>query len=174
MDFYKTVLEVIDLRSFSNLWYWIALAVMWSSASHWVLGVPHDMVTRARRKGGQAAEDLDALIRINTARMLDIARTAGLVLVAVTAFLLTLLLVLSVAYSVEFAQAVLLLLAPMTLVFFLSLRTAARIEAAGESGPALWRRLTVHRFVVQVIGMIAIFITAMFGMWQNMHTGVFG
>ncbi|MEM9756043.1 MAG: component of SufBCD complex, partial [Pseudomonadota bacterium] len=32
--------DVIDLRSFSNLWYWIVLAVFWSSASHWGLGVP--------------------------------------------------------------------------------------------------------------------------------------
>ena len=26
MDVFDTALEVIDLRSFSNLWYWIALA----------------------------------------------------------------------------------------------------------------------------------------------------
>ncbi len=45
--------------SFSNLWYWIALAVMWSSTSHWVLGVPYDMIQRARREGGQAEADLE-------------------------------------------------------------------------------------------------------------------
>ncbi|MCU0909379.1 MAG: component of SufBCD complex, partial [Rhodobacteraceae bacterium] len=32
MDWYLTVFEVIDMRSFSNLWYWIGLAVLWSSA----------------------------------------------------------------------------------------------------------------------------------------------
>ena len=46
MDFYASVSEVIDLRSFSNLWFWIALAVMWSTVSHWVMGVPWDMVQR--------------------------------------------------------------------------------------------------------------------------------
>ena len=43
---------------------WIVLAVAWSSASHWVLGVPFDMVMRARRQGGQAAADLEDLARI--------------------------------------------------------------------------------------------------------------
>ena len=37
MAWYQTVLELIDMRSFSSLWYWIGLAVLWSSASHWVL-----------------------------------------------------------------------------------------------------------------------------------------
>ena len=61
MDLTDTILDVIDPRSFSSLWYWIVLAVAWSSASHWVLGVPFDVVTRARRHGGQAALDLDDL-----------------------------------------------------------------------------------------------------------------
>ena len=47
LDWYQSIFELIDMRSFSNLWYWIALAVMWSTASHWVLGVPWDMVIRA-------------------------------------------------------------------------------------------------------------------------------
>ena len=49
MDWYDTVFEVIDMRSFSNLWYWIGLAVLWSSVSHWVLGVPYDSILRAKR-----------------------------------------------------------------------------------------------------------------------------
>ena len=53
MDLHLRIFEVIDMRSFSNLWYWIMLAVIWSSTSHWVLGVPHDMFIRARRQGGQ-------------------------------------------------------------------------------------------------------------------------
>ncbi len=47
------IFDLIDMRSFSNLWYWIALAVTWSSTSHWVLGVPFDMVLRARRKAAR-------------------------------------------------------------------------------------------------------------------------
>ena len=61
MDLSQTIFELIDMRSFSNLWFWIALAVVWSSASHWVLGVPWDMALRAKRKGGQLAEDFETL-----------------------------------------------------------------------------------------------------------------
>ena len=104
------------MRSFSNLWYWIALAVLWSSASHWVIGVPFDMVMRARRKGGQAVEDLDMMVAINVSRLLYIAETAGVWLIGMSAFLLSTLAVLAFWYQVEFAQAVIFLLAPMTLV----------------------------------------------------------
>lgn len=174
MDWYQKVFELIDMRSFSNLWYWIALAVLWSSASHWVIGVPFDMVVRARRKGGQAVEDLDMMVAINVNRLLYIAETAGLWVIGMSAFLLSTLAVLAFWYEVEFAQAVIFLMAPMVLVFQLSLRTARRIAAEGTAGPELWRRLMVHRMVVQGIGVVSIFVTSLYGMWQNMHIGVFG
>jgi len=89
LDWYDTVFEVIDMRSFSNLWYWIALAVIWSTVSHWVLGVPYDMVVRARRKGGQSEIDLVDMVRINTNRLLYIGRLSGLWLLAFGCAMLT-------------------------------------------------------------------------------------
>ena len=169
LDWYKTILELIDLRSFSNLWYWIALAVLWSTASHWVLGVPFDMVARARRNGGQVAQDLHELVGINTRRLLFIARVSGLWLVGIAAFVFTALIVLGFIYWIEFAQAVFLLLAPMTIVSVLSLSTAQHITEAQIEGEALYRRLTRHRMTVQGIGMVSIFITSLWGMWQNMQ-----
>ena len=74
LDWYQTLFEMIDMRSFSNLWFWIALAVMWSTASHWVLGVPFDMVLRARRHGGEAQADLEDIVRINVVRRLGSLR----------------------------------------------------------------------------------------------------
>lgn len=160
------------MRSFSNLWFWIAVAVLWSSASHWVLGVPYDMIARARRHGGTAAADLDTLVQINVRRILFIGRVSGLWLTGIGAFLLTGLALLGFFYRMEFAQAVLLLLGPMTIVGLLSLRTARVIEAAGDTGPDLWRRLVRHRMAVQAIGMVSIFVTAMWGMWQNLNAAV--
>lgn len=169
LDWTKTIFEVIDLRSFSNLWFWIALAVVWSSASHWVLGVPFDMITRARRQGGQVAEDLDALAHINVRRLLMIARVAGLWLVGLACFFLTTLAVLGFWFNNEFAQAVFLLACPMTAVGALSLKAAARIEAGALTGPALWQALMRHRMTVQGVGVIAIFVTAMWGMYRNLN-----
>ena len=113
VDWYQIIFELIDMRSFSNLWYWIMLAVMWSSSSHWVLGVPFDLISRARRQGGEAQQDLEALVRINITRLLYIARTSGIWLIAFLCFILSALLVLAVYYQIEFAQAVLFLLVPM-------------------------------------------------------------
>ncbi|MEZ5779662.1 MAG: component of SufBCD complex [Paracoccaceae bacterium] len=172
MDWTLVIFEIIDLRSFSNLWYWIALAVTWSSASHWVLGVPYDMVLRAKRQGGQAENDLHDLIRVNVNRILYIGREAGLILATLAAFVLTTLCLLGFVYWVEFCQAVFLILMPLTLVGMMSFSTAGRIERGEERGEALRRRLAVHRVTVQIIGMISIFITAFWGMLQNFNVSV--
>lgn len=168
-DWYLTVFEVIDMRSFSNLWFWIALAVMWSTASHYVLGVPFDLVTRAQRAGGEAEADLRDLVRVNVNRLLYIASASGLWLIALGCFVLTTLALLGFVYSVEFAQALFLIGFPMSLVFLLSLRTARRIRAA--DGVGLHRMMVRHRRMVQVIGMVSIFVTAMWGMYQNLALG---
>lgn len=172
MDWYRTVFELIDMRSFSNLWFWISVAVLWSSTSHWVVGVPYDSVQRAKRLGGTHQDDLETLTRINVNRLLYITNTAGLWLVGLTAALVSGLLVLGFIYKMEFAQAVACLLVPMCLVGALTIRTAKRIEAGENTGAALFRRLSRHRMTTQGIGMIAIFLTSMWGMWQNMNIGV--
>lgn len=172
MDVYRTVFEVIDMRSFSNLWYWIALAVLWSTTSHWVLGVPYDLIQRARRNGGQYQADMEALVGINIRRFLGISRTAAVPLFAFLSFLITSLVILAIWFHIEFAQAILFLIVPMVFVGYLSLRTAMRIEAGEDQGQALHHRLIWHRRLVQLVGMLSIFVTAMFGMYQNMYTSV--
>lgn len=172
VQWYQTIFEVIDMRSFSNLWFWIALAVMWSMASHWVLGVPFDMVMRARKYGGEAETDLQTMVHINANRLLHIVEVSGLWLVGGAAFALTALALLGFYYQIELAQALLCLLLPMSLVGALGLRTAARIKAESPTEEALYRRLTLHRMVIQGIGMISILITSLWGMWQNLQIGV--
>jgi hypothetical protein len=174
VNWYNVIFELIDMRSFSNLWYWIVLAVLWSTASHWVLGVPFDMISRAKRHGGQAQEDLEAMVRINTGRMLYIVRAAGSWLVGIWFFVLSFLLLLGFVYHIEFAQAVVFLFVPFSMLMGLSLRTSLLVEAGEGTGEALHRRLLRHRVSTQVLGMVAIFVTSLFGMYQNMHIGVLG
>jgi hypothetical protein len=173
VQWYDTVFELIDMRSFSNLWFWLVLAVLWSTVSHYVLGVPFDMITRARKIGGQAQTDLEDMVRINVNRRLYIARVSGLWLVAITAAGLTALALLGFVYRVQFAQALFLLFAPVTLVGVMGLRAATRIEAEAPTGEALCKYLIRHRFHIQLVGIAAIFVTAMWGMWQNMNVGAF-
>lgn len=168
MDWTKTLFDVIDARSFSNLWFWTVLAVVWSTASHWVLGVPYDMVLRAKRQGGQALVDLEDIVRVNVNRILYIARESGMWILGFISFVLTGLLVLALWYRLEFAQALSLIAFPMTLVGVLTLSTARKIEVEGLAAETLFTRLTRHRFWTQVIGMISIFISAMYGMFHNL------
>ncbi|MDO9638684.1 MAG: component of SufBCD complex [Pseudotabrizicola sp.] len=167
MEWYTLVFLLIDMRSFSSLWYWIALAVLWSSVSHWVMGVPFDLITRARRQDAEAVEDLTVLARINARRMLYISRRGGMWVIGFVCFVLTVLGMLAGLYRVEFAQAVLLMAGPMVLIGYLTLRLALRVEAEAPAGAALVRLMMRHRFVTQLIGMIAIFVTALFGMYHN-------
>lgn len=170
------IFDLIDMRSFSNLWYWIALAVTWSSASHWVLGVPYDMVLRARKNGFRSPEDLESLTRINVSRLLYIAREAGVALTILFSFVLTSLVVLGFVYKAEFAQAVTLILLPLTGVGFMTLGTAKRIErddlAETATAATICDHLARHRMKVQILGMLSISATAFWGMLQNLQYSI--
>ena len=174
MNWYQTLFDLIDMRSFSNLWYWLGLGVIWSSASHWVLGVPYDLVSRARRDGGQALADVETLVRINVDRMLLASRNHGPVLIGFLCFLITVLGMLGFWYQVEFAQAVLFLVVPLIVLGYLSLRSAVMIEAGEGQGDALFHRLLWHRLSVQFLGMISIFVTSLYGMYVNIQIGMPG
>jgi hypothetical protein len=174
LDWTRLVFDLIDMRSFSNLWYWIALAVTWSSASHWVLGVPWDMVLRARRVGGEAESDLEAIARVNINRLVNIADVAGPFILAFMTFVLVSLAILGFWYSVEFCQAVFLIAFPLAIVGAFSLRAARRIRAADDHGEKLRIRLSRHRMVIQGIGIVSIFVTAFWGMLQNFNVSILG
>ena len=172
---YDIVYELIDMRSFSNLWYWIALAVMWSSTSHWVLGVPWDMVMRARRhKNPDNIHDMQEMLRINCDRIEFVIRKSGVVLAGMVFFILTVLFMLGFVYGNEFSQAVFFMILPMSLVLLLSVKAAKVIKQQKLEGEALYRKLYYHRLIVQMIGTFAIFVTAMWGMFQNLNSNAFG
>lgn len=172
MNFLELATELIDLRSFSNLWYWIALAALWSTASHWVVGVPFDLVTRARRGNEQAAHDMRILAEAHVNRILRMAEISGLWFTGSTAFMLTLLAILGWVYDVEFAQAVMMLFAPMVVVGIINIDTARRLRESEFED--LIRQLSNHRIKVQMVGVLAIFATAFWGMWVNVNFGALG
>ena len=168
LDWSKALLHVIDLGSFSSLWYWIGVAIAWSTVSHWVIGVPYDMITRAKRNGGQAEIDLADIVRINVNRQLHTAAIAGIWLIGIVFFLLTMLGALGFVYRIELAQAIFLVVFPMSFVGALSLSTSRLIAATNPEGADLIAVLLRHRLWTQIIGMIAIFFTGLYGMFQNL------
>ncbi len=174
VDIYSTIFEVIDMRSFSNLWYWIALTVLWSTASHFVLGVPFDLALKAKRQGGTRMADLEDLVRINCGRLLSIAEVSGLMLTALAAAAITILGFTGFVYDMEFSQALFLMAFPMIFVGLLNIRLARRISIEEPKGEQLVALLRRQRFYVQLIGMMSIFSTAMWGMYQNIVIGPLG
>lgn len=167
MELIDSVFEVIDMRSFSNLWYWIVLAVLWSSVSYWVLGVPYDLIQQARREGGQIQQDLQDLVRINTTRLLMMVERGGAIGVALLCFWVTGLGLMAFFYDVEFAQAVFLLLVPLSLVVWQSIQVSRKLVGSEVNAEGLHRTLIRHRRVTQMIGMLSILVTALYGMWMN-------
>lgn len=169
-----TIFDLIDLRSFSSIWYWIVLVSVWSMATHWVLGVPQDVVARARRQGGQAAADVQMMLRIGIRRRMWVQAPFGHWLLGLACFGMTVLVLLGFVYRIEFAQAAVLILAPMGLIFALGQRLARRIAALPEDEPQVFALLANHRSVVQAIGGLSIFVTTLWGMWQNLTFATLG
>lgn len=172
MDFFDLVTEVIDLRSFSNLWYWIVLAILWSSMSAWTIGVPYHLVTRTRRGDAQAEADMLILTRMNAERNILYAETSGTWAMGFSTFILTGLFIIGWVYSVEFCQAIFLLLCPSMIVIGLGVWTSKRLKADDyQHVPQILRQ---HRTMVQMLGVVFIFITAFWGMYQNVNVGPLG
>lgn len=174
MAFLENILSLIDMRSFASVWFWIVLALYWSSVSQTILGAPYDLIVRAARRSEKDQPDLQALVSIYVRRRLELMRRAGHWIVGFTTAVLTLICVLAFAYQLEFAQAVFLLLVPMNIVRLLELRICVRIEREHPQGDRLGRILLRYRFWMQCIGGISIFVTALWGMLQVMSRSVLG
>lgn len=169
-----SLFSTIDVRSFSNLWFWLVLAVAWSNVTHFVMGVPFDMVQKARRQGGEAMTDLNALAAIQARRRLGIVRSSGAWLVGFWMAILTSLALLGFYHGFELSQALFLLLGPMTLAAALSLQLAQKVETGTLVDESLVRAIFWYRVVIQSIGLLAILVTTMWGMWQNLSVRALG
>ncbi len=170
MSWHQTVFELIDMRSFPSLWFWIFLASSWSVATWRVLGVPHDMILRARDPGSEAERDLAALVQINCRRLLALGAGLGAWGLGGAAFLFTTLFLLGFFYHVEFAQALFLLGFPLALAGSASLVLARRLQARPLAGPPLCHCLLRHRILLQSIGVVAIIVTVLWGTYQNISS----
>lgn len=174
MTGYDTIFSAIDFRSFSSVWFWIAVAVAWSNTTHFILGVPFDLVQRARRRGAQSMDDLETLVAIQVRRRAQIMQSGGVWLVGLWSAILTTVVLLGFWYGHEFAQALALLLVPLSFASALSLRFALRLQDAPLSGAELVRALTRHRMLIQSVGLLAILVTTMWGSWFNLTVRLIG
>ncbi len=164
----ETILEIIDLHTFSNIWYWLAVAVTWAVVSHWVLGVPFDLIIRARRATPQALDDLEKLVDFHVRRFIMIEDFAGTPIIALAAFVLTALAVFGFYYDVEIAQGIFLIGFPLTIVGAICQRACHKYQTNPPTREDLPAELLRLRVMIQIVAMIAIFVTAFYGMYYNL------
>lgn len=186
MPEFDGIISFLGSRSFGSVWFWLVLIGMWSATGRNVLGVPTEILGRARR--AQAAGDLDSRAVVTLLDWLSLVLPRwqtgpreGAVFLAVTSFLLTSLAVMGFGYGLEMAQALTLLLVPFAMLFWLRVLLARRLVpllAAGQEGDRpvagvaadCIRLMSTHRLLVTGLSIVAVAATAMWGMlWTLIH-----
>lgn len=137
--------QFLAAADFQSPWYWVLHVVVWAVACARTMGVPYDMVVRARRIPEVAAR-VDLLAGLAAARIAGAADAAGPAIAAVTGFVLAGIGGLGFWTGIEAAQAVFFLLAPLAAIGCSQVRLATRIRGGDLAGPALvaaldWRRV---------------------------------
>lgn len=164
--------QVLDMRAFSSLWYWLLLGLVWTRVMQAPLGVPVEMLRAARRGPGQARSDALALARIEARHRMGALRALGAWRVAGWYCLLSALAVLAIGHAMEAAQATLLIAAPIGVVRWLGARAAARVAEGDADEEARLAALARLRWQVQAVGLVSVFLSAVFGMVHNLVSGV--
>lgn len=151
--------EAISLRSFSTLWYWIALAAFWLRALGHVMGLPYGMVNAARRRGGADVALLERAAQVQAQRRVDIWARGQVGIVAAHAFAFGMLAYLGFVHGVELALALFFFHAPLMALQTLNLRMARQVLGEKGQGDALLSLMFYFNIYTQFIAMAFILAT---------------
>lgn len=172
MDWTLAIARLIDLQTFTSVWYWLVVIVTWSIAGNWLIGVPFDMLYRARKATGQELADLETLVDINVRRIVWTDSKVGTAAAILVGFILCSLGVVGFGYGLEIAQGLFVLAAPLSVVLAVNLRLALQLSEEPLTGIVLVRRLFRVRLWTQVVAMLALFFTAIYGMYYALSAQV--
>jgi hypothetical protein len=166
MEFVLAVFEFLDYGAFLSVWYWALVILAWALTCHYTMGVPYDVVVRADRLGGQHAADCDQLAMIHARRITNVMKRGGVFIVGAAAFTAASLATLGFWFGYEVAAAFFLILVPVGLVAALGARLSGKVLAQAVTGENLRKLISRRRFWDQVIGVLAICVTALFTGWH--------
>lgn len=121
------LIGILDARSFTSIWYWMGLALIWSSVTRNALGIPATVVQRARHNEGGPRQELLDWLRLILPRW-RMGGTEGVLLSAGIGFALASLWVLGFRYGLQLAQALMVLLGPLVVLLVLRIRLATRLN----------------------------------------------
>ncbi|RNF34208.1 hypothetical protein [Paracoccus methylarcula] len=179
------IISFLDSRSFGTIWYWLVVIGMWSVSGRNIIGVPVEIVIRARRAMSRDEMDGSALVSLLdwlslTLPRWQLGRREGAIFLGVTVFLVTSLAGLGFGHDLEMAQALTLLLLPFLILFWMRVRLAYRLTPLLQNEEAdqqletiareAIRRMIWHRRLVTLLSILAVAITALWGvLWSLMH-----
>lgn len=168
LDLKEILIRIISFQTFSSIWYWLAICVIWVMVCYRTIGVPLDMIHRARRHGGQAAADLEAAIAINLRRLNMFSQLERVVYVSVAAFVVSAIVVSAVYYDLEFAKGLIIIVFSLLISFSVNIYGAMRLATQPRHGSSLVTYLLNIRLLLQFIGATTVFVTFVFGMKFNL------
>jgi hypothetical protein len=155
----EPLIETLAAASFLSIWYWVLHAVVWSLACYRTLGVPLDMLHRAR-SAPEIAERVDLLAHLASARIGGVHDLFGVPIAAFAGFSLTVLWVIGFGLGIEAAQAAFVLLLPLAVIGYSKLRLALAVRGRGIEGAelvlALARRRVWHQFIAVLATLTAL------------------
>ncbi|SNR68710.1 hypothetical protein EYF88_16175 [Paracoccus sediminis] len=183
---FDSLIGLLDSRSFGTIWYWLVVIGIWSLTGRSVIGVPAEIVSRARAALAEGQSEAPVVLHLLDWLSLMLPRwrlggQEGAVFLGVTGFVLTSLAIMGLGYGLELALATFLLLFPLALLFWLRIALARRLmpllEAAeqgarpvSDAAAEAVRRMVVHRRWVTALSMAAVAVTAVLGaLWAAMH-----
>lgn len=178
------LIEALDTRSFSSLWYWLMLTATWTWVTRGALGIPPELVRSLQKRRG-ASDEAAALRLLDWVSLVvprwQLMRDDGAVLLGVASFVLSMLAGLGFLYGLELAQALLLLIGPLMLLGWMRLRLAARLRATlaeaeggrlpvGEAASQIAARITAHMRATLALSAAAVAVAAVWGtIWLARH-----
>ena len=157
------LLILLNSQSFLSLWFWVFVAFIWAQMTHFTLNIGHHDTRHASRSGGQVMVDYEQLVYINLRNNLRLLRRYGPLVVGFMAFAMSLFAVLGFGYGFELMQALALQWFFISILGVVSWRFLLRLEEHAPKGKELTRLFTRHTMLKQVIGFIAILVTAIYG-----------
>ena len=186
MPQFDNLIGLLGSRSFSTIWFWLVLIGMWSVVGRSVLGIPTEVLARARASlAGDDAQGPAVITLLDWLSLIlprwQLRPREGAAFLGVTSFLMTSLAVLGFVFWLEMAQALTLLLLPFWVLFWMRVRLARRLvplvhaaqegrapvsQAAGDAA----RAMVWHKRFVTILSMIAVAVTALWGaLWTVLH-----
>lgn len=186
MPQFDSLIGFLDSRSFGTVWYWLVVIGTWSLTGRSVIGVPTEILSRARAALAEGQGNAPVVLHLLDWLSLvlprwRLERREGAVFLAATGFALTSLAIMGIRYDLELALASFLLLFPFAILSWMRVALARRLmpvlEAAEQGAQPIpdaaaeaVRRMVIHRRLVTVLSMAAVAVTALWGaLWSVIH-----